>query len=74
MEEQDLFPIFQKFGPMEDVVIIRDKHTGQHRGCAFVTFLNEKSADEYVPNFIAFGKKDIFIEITNNAAKETGNR
>jgi RNA recognition motif-containing protein len=46
MEEQDLFPIFKKFGPMEDVVVIRDKHTGQHRGCAFVTFLNKESADD----------------------------
>lgn len=45
MEEADLFPIFEHFGPMEDVAIIRDKHTGQHRGCAFVTFLTKESAD-----------------------------
>ena len=30
---------------MDDVAIIRDKHTGQHRGCAFVTYLNKESAD-----------------------------
>jgi len=45
MEEADLFPIFEKYGPMEDVAIIRDKHTGQHRGCAFVTFFSKESAD-----------------------------
>lgn len=45
MEEADLFPIFEKFGPMDDVAIIRDKHTGQHRGCAFVTYLSKESAD-----------------------------
>jgi hypothetical protein len=46
MEEPDLFAIFEKFGPMEDVAIIRDKHTGQHRGCAFVTFLQKESAEQ----------------------------
>lgn len=45
MDEADLFPIFEEYGPMEDVAIIRDKHTGQHRGCAFVTYLNRESAD-----------------------------
>lgn len=45
MEEPDLFAIFEKYGPMEDVAIIRDKHTGQHRGCAFVTFLQKESAE-----------------------------
>lgn len=46
MEEPDLFAIFEKYGPMEDVAIIRDKHTGQHRGCAFVTFLQKESAEQ----------------------------
>lgn len=45
MEEPDLFAIFEKYGPMDDVAIIRDKHTGQHRGCAFVTFLQKESAE-----------------------------
>jgi len=46
MGETDLFPIFLKYGPIQDVVVIRDKHTGQHRGCAFVTFLNNDSAEK----------------------------
>lgn len=45
MEEADLFPIFEQYGPMVDVAIIRDKHTGQHRGCAFITFISKESAD-----------------------------
>lgn len=46
MAETDLFPIFLKYGPIQDVVVIRDKHTGQHRGCAFVTFLSNESAEK----------------------------
>ena len=38
MNEEDIFPTFDSFGPLKDVAIIRDKHTGLHRGCAFVTF------------------------------------
>jgi len=46
MAETDLFPIFLKYGPIQDVVVIRDKHTGQHRGCAFVTYLSNESAEK----------------------------
>ena len=45
MDETDLFPIFEKFGPMGNIAIIRDRNTGQHRGCAFVTYLKSESAD-----------------------------
>lgn len=45
MDETDLFPVFSKFGPMENITIIRDRTTGQHRGCAFVTYLKGESAD-----------------------------
>ena len=38
MNEEDIFPTFDGFGPLKDVAIIRDKHSGMHRGCAFVTF------------------------------------
>lgn len=66
MDEQDLYPFFEKFGPINDVTIIRDKHTGQHRGCAFLTFKNRDDAesceavlhDQYV---LADGKKPVQI-------------
>lgn len=45
MDETDLFTILEKFGPMADVTIIRDKVTLQHRGCAFATFLKLDSAE-----------------------------
>ena len=45
MNEEDIFPTFDPFGPLKDVAIIRDKHTGLHRGCAFVTFWNAVDAE-----------------------------
>ena len=45
MNEEDIFPTFDGFGPLKDVAIIRDRQTGMHRGCAFVTFWNSADAD-----------------------------
>lgn len=45
MNEEDIFPTFDSFGPLKDVAIIRDKHTGLHRGCAFVTFWSSSDAE-----------------------------
>lgn len=44
MNEEDLFPTFDSIGPLKDVAIIRDKHTGLHRGCAFITFWSPADA------------------------------
>ena len=44
MGEEDIFPTFDAFGPLKDVAIIRDKHTGLHRGCAFVTYWSASDA------------------------------
>lgn len=45
MSEEDIFPTFNAFGPLKDVAIIRDKHSGIHRGCAFVTYWSPEDAD-----------------------------
>jgi RNA recognition motif-containing protein len=44
LNEEDIFPTFDAFGPLKDVAVIRDKHTGLHRGCAFVTYWNTADA------------------------------
>eukprot|EP00536_Pseudo-nitzschia_multiseries_P000899 jgi/Psemu1/179721/e_gw1.11.180.1 len=46
MNEEDIFPTFNGFGPLKDVSIIRDKHTQLHRGCAFVTYWNASDAEQ----------------------------
>ena len=45
LSEEDIFPTFDAYGPLKDVAIIRDKVTGLHRGCAFVTFWNAADAE-----------------------------
>lgn len=45
MEEDAMIPIFSKFGPIENVNIIRDRLTCHHRGCAFITFSNKADAE-----------------------------
>jgi RNA recognition motif-containing protein len=45
MGEEDLFPTFDSFGPLKDIAVIRDKHTGLHRGCAFITYWSGADAD-----------------------------
>ena len=45
MNEEDIFPTFDSFGPLKAVAVIRDKHTGIHRGCAFVTYWNAADAE-----------------------------
>ncbi|KAH9279871.1 CUGBP Elav-like family member 4 [Echinococcus granulosus] len=44
MNEADIRPIFEEFGPISDILVLRDKLTGIHKGCAFITFCKRDSA------------------------------
>lgn len=43
--EQDLLPLFKKFGDVKDIIILKDKVTGQPRGCAFVSYATKDEAE-----------------------------
>ncbi|RUS87579.1 hypothetical protein EGW08_004685 [Elysia chlorotica] len=45
-DENDLKNLFEEFGPIHSMNILRDKITGQSRGCCFVTFFTRKAALE----------------------------
>jgi len=38
ISEEALFSTLSVYGPIKELLVIRGKYTGQHFGCAFVTF------------------------------------
>ncbi|XP_046346078.1 CUGBP Elav-like family member 2 isoform X20 [Haliotis rufescens] len=44
MDENDLRELFEEYGPVFQLNVLRDKATGQSKGCCFVTFYTRKAA------------------------------
>lgn len=42
---EELKALFEKFGTIEDAIVIRDKMTNRSKGFGFVTFTDEADAD-----------------------------
>jgi len=48
MSEEDLAFVFEPYGRILDLTVIRDRRSGNHRGCAFVTYENGDDAMKVV--------------------------
>ena len=48
MSEAELRRLFEPYGSIQELVILRDKHTLAHRGCAFLTYHSQQSADDAI--------------------------
>lgn len=48
MVEEDLAFVFEPYGRILDLTVIRDRRSGNHRGCAFVTYENGEDAIKVV--------------------------
>lgn len=46
MDENDLQKLFEEFGPVYQINVLRDKVTSQSKGCCFVTFYTRRAAME----------------------------
>ncbi|XP_023248103.1 CUGBP Elav-like family member 1 isoform X3 [Copidosoma floridanum] len=44
LDENDLRTIFEEFGRVHQINVLRDKYTGNSKGCCFVTFYTRKDA------------------------------
>ncbi len=46
MGEHELKKMFEEYGPVYQLNVLRDKQTGESKGCCFVTFFTRKSSLE----------------------------
>eukprot|EP00731_Ephydatia_muelleri_P016980 Em0010g78a len=44
-DEKDLRPFLEAYGPIYELTVLRDRLSGAHKGCAFVTYCKKPSAE-----------------------------
>eukprot|EP00116_Pleurobrachia_bachei_P002635 sb/3462897/ len=70
-EESDLKPYFEKYGPLVNIKVCRDRDTKTHKGCAFVTFANLDNAENAMHEMhdriaLPGAKKEMQIKAVHN--------
>lgn len=61
---------FERYGEIEDSIVMKDKSSGKARGFGFVTFSKENSVDEVIKNYSNHFLRGKWIECKRAVAKE----
>lgn len=75
MDEKDLRPIFDPFGPIYELSVLRDKITGQHKGALSSTVYKFAGVDRYMQSIELFKRLIAFktLQIVATGEKRSSN-
>lgn len=66
----EFFQFFERFGEIEDSVVMKDRYTNKPRGFGFVTFVRQESVDKVIRNYENNFIKDRWVECKRATPKE----
>lgn len=76
--EEEMREVFGAYGTVTDVMFLKNKLTGQHRGCAFVTFTSAEEANAAIAGLhdqhtLPGAKRTLIIRIAGQNKTDSGN-
>ena len=72
--EDELSDVFSQYGELEEVKIILDRETGRSRGFAFITYVDEASAqDALALDGTSVSGRDIRVSIATERPRRPAN-
>ena len=73
LDESHLRPLFEGFGCIYELAIIRDKQTNDHKGCAFISYYSREAAEhaiEQLHNKHQFPRQKTMLQVKFASAEQ----
>lgn len=71
---KELTGLFEKFGEIQEAIVIADKYEGRSKGFGFVTFADEKSAAEAVKEMNGKDADGRALKVNEATPREENNK